>query len=76
MIPVQLPSRPPCKPGVTSLPGEAIRDQQIEPGEYVELVLSNRPLLRDDDRQRQLLRLLDPVTGVRYVIPERQLFDC
>jgi hypothetical protein len=52
----------------------ALRDKWVGRSEYVALVTSNRCLVRADDADKQWLGLLDPVSGVRYVISEKLLF--
>lgn len=46
----------------------------VEAAEFCSLAISNRPLLRLDDKSNRLRGLHDPESGITYVIHEDVLF--
>jgi hypothetical protein len=52
--------------------GEIIR---VDKGEFFNLLLSRRNLLRDDSPGGEILGLLDPETGTSFVIERNELFS-
>lgn len=54
---------------------DEVRDEYVDPAEFLDQMTSRRRLLRCDENGATIRGLLDPETGQRILIEENRLFN-